>query len=134
MRVQTHAARQRLADIVPGRSGHNQKNRDQAQNGKGRELHRARHELDGIESAPIGAGCTRSHPIECSGAPADEDLSSRRCGHQNHLRVEGRRARVLFGIRAGTSLVAHRSLRILTGVWVAPAMGVTKRPISCGAD
>jgi len=66
MSVQAHAARKRLADVMPGSSGNDEENRDQAQDGKGGELRRARHEFNGVESAPIGAWCTRPDPIESS--------------------------------------------------------------------
>ena len=64
MRVQTHATRQSLTDVALGRSGHDEENRDQAQNGKSGELRRARHEVDSVESAPIRGRPTGSDPIE----------------------------------------------------------------------
>ena len=64
MRVQTHATRQSLTDVALGRSGHDEENRDQAQNGKSGELRRARHEVNGVESVPIGAWRTGSDSAE----------------------------------------------------------------------
>ena len=60
----THPARQRLADVVPGLSGNDEQNWDQAQNGESGELRRARHEVNGVESVPIGAWRTGSDSVE----------------------------------------------------------------------